>query len=322
MTGTTELPFCRRLSRSGLFLLFLPLYLFTDFMKRINFIVRTLTGVLFVALVLGSIFYGPVAYTALFLLVACLTSRELAGLLEAHAECHMNRNMHALMTFFIVAGSAAWANETLSVFFAPCFALFFVLLLTVMLDEIRHNRADSMNSIFYQIFVQAYVSVPFSLLITLPYSVGGFHNQVYSWHAPLALFLMLWASDTGAYCVGSLIGKHKLAPAVSPGKTWEGSLGGLLTTVCVGLLMAFYFPFQELDSMTGSLAWVALAILVCVAGTMGDLVESLIKRHLGIKDSGNVLPGHGGLLDRFDSMLFAAPLAFLFFLLLGTCCNF
>ena len=286
-------------------------------MKRLNFILRTLTGVLFVALVLGAILYGPLAYTALFVLVACLTSRELAGLLHAHAECHMNRNMHAVMTFFLVSGSVLLYDATLQSYSALLYVIFFLLFLSVIFVEIQHNAVDSMNSLFYQLFVQVYVGIPFSLLLILPYMAYGTQTGLYTWHAPLGLFLMLWSSDTGAYCVGSLFGKHKLAPAVSPGKTWEGSLGGLLTTILVGCVMAYYFPMHTVGPISNYLAWILLAVLVCVTGTMGDLVESLIKRHLGIKDSGKVLPGHGGLLDRFDSMLFAAPTAFLYFWVLG-----
>ena len=112
----------------------------------------------------------------------------------------------------------------------------------------------------------------------------------------------MWASDTGAYCVGSLIGKHPLFKRISPNKSWEGSVGGAV--LAIGISMIFAHDDTSLDS---TLQWAGMALVVVVFGTWGDLVESLMKRQLGIKDSGNILPGHGGMLDRFDSSLIAIP---------------
>jgi phosphatidate cytidylyltransferase len=118
----------------------------------------------------------------------------------------------------------------------------------------------------------------------------------------LPFFVFLWASDTGAYCVGSLIGKHPLFKRISPNKSWEGSVGGAVLAIGISMIFAHYDT-----SLYSTLQWAGMALVVVVFGTWGDLVESLMKRQLGIKDSGNILPGHGGMLDRFDSSLIAIP---------------
>jgi phosphatidate cytidylyltransferase len=126
---------------------------------------------------------------------------------------------------------------------------------------------------------------------------------------PLAIFIFLWSSDTGAYCVGSLLGKkipYKLFPSISPKKSWIGSIGGTLLAVVISLAVARY------DHSLSAIQWVGFALVVAIFGTWGDLIESQIKRQLGIKDSGNVLPGHGGFLDRFDSSLLAIPASLIY----------
>ena len=125
---------------------------------------------------------------------------------------------------------------------------------------------------------------------------------MYDYLTPLAIFVFLWASDTGAYCVGSLIGKHPLFKRISPNKSWEGSVGGAVLAIGISMIFAHYDT-----SLYSTLQWAGMALVVVVFGTWGDLVESLMKRQLGIKDSGNILPGHGGMLDRFDSSLIAIP---------------
>ena len=127
----------------------------------------------------------------------------------------------------------------------------------------------------------------------------------------LAIFVLLWCNDTGAYCTGSLIGRHKLFPRISPGKTWEGSVGGAVLAVAASQVFAHFVP-----TLT-ALQWAGFAIVVVVFGTWGDLVESLLKRQLGVKDSGNILPGHGGMLDRFDSSLLAIPATVVYLSLLS-----
>ncbi len=145
-----------------------------------------------------------------------------------------------------------------------------------------------------------YIALPLSLSNYIVYS--ELHNQEYNYQVLMAVLFLIWTNDSGAYLVGSMIGKHKLFPRISPKKTWEGSIGGGVSAVLLSLLISQYVP------EIGLLHWVAIAIITVVFGTFGDLTESMLKRNANIKDSGNILPGHGGILDRFDSLLMAAPM--------------
>ena len=126
---------------------------------------------------------------------------------------------------------------------------------------------------------------------------------------PLSVFVFLWVNDSGAYCDGSLLGKHKLFPRISPGKTWEGSIGGGILVIIVAAIIGYLANNGAETHTLSMVGWIGLGLVVVVFGTWGDLVESLFKRTLGVKDSGSILPGHGGMMDRFDSSLMAIPAA-------------
>ena len=156
---------------------------------------------------------------------------------------------------------------------------------------------------------QMYIALPFSTINILAFNEAG-GQTYYNYLLPLSVFVFLWANDTGAYCTGSLLGRHKLFPRISPGKSWEGSIGGGLLVIVVAALTGWYETNYSTTDPILHLSipqWIGLGLVVMFFGTWGDLVESLFKRTLGIKDSGNILPGHGGMLDRFDSSLMAMP---------------
>lgn len=155
------------------------------------------------------------------------------------------------------------------------------------------------------VLAQVYVTLPLMCIAMM----ALLHSEPF-WVFPLALYVFLWIDDSGAYLTGSMLGKHKLMPRVSPGKTWEGSIGGAVLALTAAVIMAKLFPFMPLWK------WLGMAATVVVTGTLGDLVESLFKRSLGLKDSGHIMPGHGGILDRIDSMLFAAPATLVYLLLI------
>ena len=160
---------------------------------------------------------------------------------------------------------------------------------------------------------QLYIALPFSLLNVLAFhqsEAGPF--SVFDPILPLSVFVFLWINDTGAYLFGSLLGRHKLFPRISPGKSWEGSFGGAVLVMLVAWGISYLtdqYSILNIQYSMSPLAWVGLGLTVVIFGTWGDLVESLFKRTLGIKDSGSILPGHGGMLDRFDSSLLAIPAA-------------
>lgn len=162
---------------------------------------------------------------------------------------------------------------------------------------------------------QMYIALPLSMLNVLAFR-GTADGVVYSSLLPLSVFIFLWTNDTGAYLSGSLFGKHKLFPRVSPGKSWEGSIGGGILVIVVAALIGMY-ENSDMHATNAEVSlniaqWIGMGLVVVFFGTWGDLVESLFKRTIGIKDSGNILPGHGGMLDRFDSSLMAIPAAVIY----------
>ena len=187
---------------------------------------------------------------------------------------------------------------------ARVFLPYLALLLYLMITELYLKKKNPTGNWAYSMLSQLYVALPFALLNVLAFQNSPETGSVtYNPILPLSIFVFIWLSDTGAYCVGSLIGKHRLFERISPKKSWEGSIGGGAFSIASSLAFAHFFPFMSWWQ------WAGLATVVVIFGTWGDLTESLMKRQLGIKDSGNILPGHGGMLDRFDSALMAIPAA-------------
>lgn len=206
--------------------------------------------------------------------------------------------IYLFLAFF--AYSSGWVGL---IIFLP----YMLLLMGMMISELYLREVDPIGNCAYTMLSQAYVALPFALLNLLAFWHPTAELQgTYSYVLPLSVFIFIWASDTGAYCIGSLIGKHKLFLRISPKKSWEGSIGGGLLAIGIAFAMAHFFPVLSL------LEWICMAIIIVVFGTWGDLTESMIKRQFGLKDSSNILPGHGGMLDRFDSALMAIPAAVIY----------
>ncbi|KAA6334949.1 Phosphatidate cytidylyltransferase [termite gut metagenome] len=187
---------------------------------------------------------------------------------------------------------------------------YLLLIIYLLISELYLKRENPLANWAYTMLSQVYVALPYALLNVLAFQYDYAVNSVdYNPVIPLSIFIFIWLNDTGAYCVGSLIGKHKLFKRISPRKSWEGTIGG------GALAMASSFVFAHFFSVLPIIQWVGLALTVVVFGTWGDLTESLLKRQLGVKDSGNILPGHGGMLDRFDSALLAIPAAVIYLFL-------
>ena len=273
-----------------------------------NFIVRTITGVIFVAAIVAS-FLRPETMVLLFSIVTGLTVWEFTGLVNERENVTVNRFICTVagvyfffaMTYFC---SDLYGGAAKSVVFIP----YLVTIVYLMIAELYLKQADPIQDWAYTMLSQMYIALPFSLLNVLAFTATTNGVVTFNTLLPLSIFIFLWVNDSGAYCVGSLLGRHKLFPRISPGKSWEGSIGG-----AVFVLLAAYAISYFLDGrMLNSLEWLGLGLVVVIFGTWGDLVESLFKRTLGIKDSGNILPGHGGMLDRFDSSLMAIPAAVIY----------
>jgi phosphatidate cytidylyltransferase len=268
-----------------------------------NFIVRTITAVFFVAAIVTS-FLNPRAMTLLFSIVTGMTIWEFAGLVNDRPFISINRFISTVSGVYLFLAMAGY-NSGLTP--ATVFIPYLVSIIYLMVAELYLKAKDPVNNWAYTMMSQLYIALPFSLLNVLAFRSNGYDIQ-YTYLMPLSVFVFLWINDAGAYICGSLLGRHKLFPRISPGKSWEGSIGGgLLVVVAAVLIWYFTEQYDVNDLRLTAYEWAGLGIVVVVFGTWGDLIESLFKRTLGIKDSGNILPGHGGMLDRFDSTLMAVP---------------
>ena len=267
-----------------------------------NFIQRAVTGVLFVIVLVGCILYSPLSFGILFTIISVLSVHEFAQLVSKSSEVSINKTITALGGAYLFLALMSFCTQQ-SVG-ARVFLPYLGLLLYMMITELYLKKKNPTGNWAYSMLSQLYVALPFALLNVLAFQNSPETGSVtYNPILPLSIFVFIWLSDTGAYCVGSLIGKHRLFERISPKKSWEGSIGGGIFSIASSLGFAHFFPFMP------GWHWVGLAIVVVIFGTWGDLTESLMKRQLGIKDSGNILPGHGGMLDRFDSALMAIPAA-------------
>ncbi len=279
----------------------------TDKMK--NFITRAITGVLFVAIMVAG-FIQPLTMILLFALITGLALWEYTGLVNQVENVTVNRFISTVagVYFFIaIAGVNSGYIQTNAVFIP-----YLLTVVYLFVSELYARNTNAINDWAYTMLGQMYIALPLAMINVLAFRQSPDGLRPYYFLLPLSVFVFLWINDTGAYCTGSLIGRHKLFPRISPGKTWEGSVGGGLLVVVVAAVTGYWE--NRLMGMAGlSVAgWMGLGLVVVVFGTWGDLVESLFKRTLGVKDSGRLLPGHGGMLDRFDSSLMAIPAAVIY----------
>ena len=270
-----------------------------------NFIIRTITAVFFVAAIV-TCFLRPEAMILLFGLVTGLTIWEFTGLVNDRDGVTVNQLIATVAgVYFFLAMAGFCSGMTPPSVFLP----YLVTLIYLMVSELYLKQEDPVHDWAYTMMSQLYIALPFSMLNVLAFQsdAEGVH---YVWTLPLSVFIFLWINDTGAYLCGSLLGKHKLFPRISPGKSWEGSIGGGILVMIVAVLVWYLLEQYDQNALgLSALEWAGLGLVIVIFGTWGDLVESLFKRTLGIKDSGHILPGHGGMLDRFDSSLMAIPAA-------------
>ena len=266
-----------------------------------NFIQRAVTGALFVVILVGCILYSPLSFGILFTIIGALSVHEFAHLVNRNGGVSINKTITALGGVYLFLALMGFCTSAID---ARVFLPYLGLLLYLMITELYLKKENPIGNWAYAMLSQLYVALPFALLNVLAFQNSPETSSVtYNPILPLSIFVFIWLSDTGAYCVGSLIGKHRLFERISPKKSWEGSIGGAVFSIDSSFVFAHFFPFMS------TWQWAGLAVTVVIFGTWGDLTESLMKRQLGIKDSGNILPGHGGMLDRFDSALMAIPAA-------------
>lgn len=268
-----------------------------------EFLTRTVSGLIYAAVMIGSILIHPLIFLTVFLFILILGMIEFYRISSIHESA-------AMVIPGITAGVIIFIAFFLSRYLGienRIFLLIPFIGLILMILPMFNTKGQPILSASITFFGIIYVSLPvsvFNLLAYHPYKEG------FDYQAILFLFLILWLNDTGAYISGKWLGKHKMFPRISPKKSWEGFSGGLLMALLVTWLSRPLFPDIPVLHL-----WILCPVIV-IMGTFGDLVESSWKRAAGVKDSGKLMPGHGGILDRFDSLIFAAPAAYLTIILL------
>lgn len=258
---------------------------------------RAITAFFFAASMLASFFLGSAFFTFFYWLLSGACLLEFYRLVKSeHIQPLTTIGFFlGLMTFLL--GIAAVKGE-----FDPANLLLLVpIVLAIYIHELYRKSPQPFNNIAYTIFGPIYVVLPFCFFYGLSFLSGEYNYQL-----SLGTLLLIWANDSGAYFFGIKLGKHRLFERHSPKKSWEGFVGGLLVALLGGGILSQFF--QAVNPTN----WLIVALICSVAGTYGDLSESMLKRSIGTKDSGGLLPGHGGLLDRFDSLFFAAPAVYLY----------
>lgn len=254
---------------------------------------RAISGLIFLIIFITSLLWSPYSIAVLFFVVSVFASSELFRLVrtpEIEAQEVTGGILAKAFYLFPVAYLIGLLpKEWMSLVIIP-FALIPIL-------ELFKNKNHSVVNMILSYFPAFYISIPFVFLMDIILKDGQFNP-----YPVLGFFILIWVYDTGAYLSGRFFGKHKLFERVSPKKTWEGLIGGGIICILVG----FFVLSQFIDDL-GAWEWGLLSLIVIVFGTFGDLIESMVKRNANVKDSGNIMPGHGGMLDRFDSAIFAAP---------------
>ena len=271
-----------------------------------NFIQRAITGVLFVLILIGCILFHPLSFGVLFTLISALCIHEFAQLINRSGIASINPTVTALGGAYLFLAMMGYCTAVSD---ARIFLPYLLLLLYLMITELYLKKSNPLGNWAFTMLSQLYIGLPFALLNILAYHNNPAESSIsYNPILPLSIFAFLWLNDTGAYCIGSLLGKHRLFERISPKKTWEGFAGGFTFSLISGLAAGYL--------LGGNLwIWGGMAVVASVTGVMGDFTESMFKRSVGVKDSGAMMPGHGGWLDRFDSMLMSAPYVFVYLLI-------
>ncbi len=276
-----------------------------------NFLIRTVTAVVYATVMLFCMLKGGPWFVGLFGVCTILTTVEYTGLVNKHKGTNVSRLWATVAAFTFYAAIVGLSIMPSS---AVLFLPFIFTLIVLMVRELYFKKPSPLDDWAHTLFPVIYIALPYALTSMLAFDIQG-PDTGYSAVVPITLFVFLWCNDVGAYCTGCTIGKHKLFERISPKKTWEGSIGGAVFTMVAAFLLHHFLP--DWYSFMPVWVWIGMALVVVLFGTWGDLIESLMKREMGIKDSGKILPGHGGMLDRFDSALLAIPATVVYLSLIG-----
>ncbi|NJB82606.1 phosphatidate cytidylyltransferase [Wenyingzhuangia aestuarii] len=272
---------------------------------------RAFSGIIFVAILIGATLYSSISFYLLFfffMIVAIFEFQKLSNyktsffyILGTITFLLSTGSLKVLGSYFPI--NALFSNDLKNTSFI--YVLLFFTFLILLFKKKQNNPFTDLGIIF---LTYLYAVIPFTIILAIPFCND---TNTYEGTTFLGCIILIWSTDTFAYLTGKAIGKHKLYEKISPNKTIEGSVGGLIFTLITATILSKYFTQYSLTE------WLGLSIVISIFGGLGDLVESMFKRAANIKDSGNLIPGHGGVLDRFDSLLFASPFIYFYLQLIS-----
>jgi len=278
-----------------------------------NFYTRTLTAVWIVIFILGGFWLHPVSFFITGLILLAGAQYEYYTMVKTTgARPQMITGIISGCSLYIVSTlvAAGWAGEEYFLVMIP-------LALVTMIAELFRKQEKPFDSLAHTFFAIIYIAVPFSMFPFSAFSRTGFSSLIthpdiiFSPGIIVGFLLLLWANDTGAYLTGVTVGRHRLMERISPKKSWEGFFGGMITALLAAWLLSGWLGILD------RIGWIIVSLIISIVGTLGDLIESMLKRSTGLKDSGSIMPGHGGFLDRFDSAIISFPPVYLFISLFG-----
>jgi phosphatidate cytidylyltransferase len=256
----------------------------------------------YVAVIVAAVWVHPFLFAGVFSLIIGLLIREFYALLQYEGPRWLRILGISGGMYLFIATSLYAGNYAGHIVYLP----YLIILLVILISGLYIHNANPVNQWGIALFAQCYCAGTISLLCFIPYRISPDYNPL----PVLMIFIFIWLNDTGAYLIGSWKGKRRLFQRISPLKSWEGFFGGLLVVVTSSLCFAYFYKVLTWYQ------WLIFAFVTVLSATWGDLVESLLKRTYGVKDSGKILPGHGGMLDRFDSAILASPCVYVYLELL------
>lgn len=271
---------------------------------------RAISGAVYILLLLASILYSTESFLILFGIFLFISLFEFCNLIKINKiiPIILGTLIYGLITYF----SNYDHTKSFDIPTLDLFLLTITLLISIKCIVFLFDTNQKISIISKYIYLLGYITLPFVFITKISFGVNDYNPKII-----IGLFILIWSNDTFAYIVGKSIGKHKLYEKISPKKTIEGFFGGLIFAIFAGYLISkFLIQPSEQFSEKSILIWMVIAAIVGIVGTIGDLIESKFKRIAGVKDSGKIMPGHGGILDRLDSVIFVAPFIFLFYKIL------
>lgn len=273
-------------------------------MDKKNLLTRTVSATVYVVILLLAIFGGTYFFVPIFGIILAFALHEFYRMVEKNTPHTISKALNIISGVIIFISAYLYITQVNSYIFGVT-SLGYLLILFA--SAILINRKDIFQTTVYSIFGQVYITLPFCLLMLIAYQFN--ESNTYTYALILSIFVFMWVNDTAAYLFGSMLGKHRLIERISPKKSIEGFIAGLFFAIIAGYVFSYFYTDYT------QIFWMGFALVAALFGTLGDLFESLIKRNYEVKDSGHLIPGHGGILDRIDSLLLAIPAVYLYLLI-------